>query len=63
MAYENYAVQLAIALGADEATAMQDIKEIIDFEIQIANVIIFLFLCSDIIGIVYTYLLEFFISV
>ena len=43
MAYENYAVQLAIALGADEATAMQDIKEIIDFEIKIANVIIFLF--------------------
>ena len=38
VAYEQYAVQVAVAFGADEATAMHDMKEIVDFEIQIANV-------------------------
>ncbi|XP_021361073.1 membrane metallo-endopeptidase-like 1 isoform X2 [Mizuhopecten yessoensis] len=36
-AYEKYAVELAKAFGANQATAEQQMKEMVDFEIKIAN--------------------------
>lgn len=38
MAYEQYAREMAIIFGADETTASNDTKDIVDFEIQIAQV-------------------------
>nr|XP_034338182.1 neprilysin-1-like [Crassostrea gigas] len=37
VAYEQYAREMAIIFGADETTASNDIKDILDFEIQIAQ--------------------------
>ncbi|ESO88295.1 hypothetical protein LOTGIDRAFT_165736 [Lottia gigantea] len=38
MAYENLAVQVATMLGADKTVAEQDMKDMVDFEILIANI-------------------------
>lgn len=38
VAYEQYAREMAIIFGADETTASNDTKDIVDFEIQIAQV-------------------------
>ena len=37
LAYENYATQLAIMFGADPTVAENDMKNMVDFEIQLAN--------------------------
>ncbi|KAK6179529.1 hypothetical protein SNE40_011862 [Patella caerulea] len=37
-AYETFAVKLTMALGADEATAKQDMKDMVDFEFRLANI-------------------------
>ncbi|KAL3862599.1 hypothetical protein ACJMK2_008556 [Sinanodonta woodiana] len=37
MEYENYAKSIAIALGANKSTADTDMKEMVDFEIKLAN--------------------------
>lgn len=38
MAYHNYMTKIAIILGADPATVADDMQEVLDFEIQLANV-------------------------
>lgn len=38
MAYEKYAQEIAIIFGADAIAAFNDIQDIVDFEIEIANV-------------------------
>ncbi|ESO88296.1 hypothetical protein LOTGIDRAFT_126394, partial [Lottia gigantea] len=38
MAYENLAFQVATMLGADKTVAEQDMKDIVDFEILLANI-------------------------
>lgn len=37
MAYHNYMTKIAIILGADEATAADDMQEVLDFETLLAN--------------------------
>ena len=37
-AYYRYLVDIAIALGADKATAQKDMKETLEFEMKLANV-------------------------
>ena len=44
LAYENYATQMAIMFGADPMTAKYDMKEMVDFEVRLANVS-FRYLC------------------
>jgi hypothetical protein len=39
MAYENYATQMAILFGANSMVATEDIQDMVDFEIKLANVI------------------------
>lgn len=38
MAYHNYMTKIAMILGADPATVQEDMQEVLDFEIQLANV-------------------------
>lgn len=38
MAYHNYMTKIAVILGADPATAAEDMHEVLDFETQLANV-------------------------
>ena len=38
MAYQNYAVSIAKLLGADPAQAEQQMADMVDFEVQLANV-------------------------
>lgn len=38
IAYHNYMTKIAIILGADPATAADDMQEVLDFETQLANV-------------------------
>ena len=38
MAYEKMQSEIAIAFGADRATAEEDAKNMVDFEIELANV-------------------------
>ena len=38
LAYETMLIDLAVALGADEGTAEQDAKDIVDFERELAKV-------------------------
>ena len=38
MAYQNFAIQVAEALGANPTTARDEMTQMVDFEIQIANV-------------------------
>lgn len=38
MAYENLAKSIAIGLGADEKTAADDMKKVVDLEIHLAQV-------------------------
>jgi predicted metalloendopeptidase len=38
VAYEKYATKMAVIFGADSEVAARDIKAVIDFEIEIANV-------------------------
>ncbi len=38
MAYQTYAIKVAITLGADEQTAEREITDVVDFEILLANV-------------------------
>ena len=38
LAYEKMVKEIAVALGADPAVAEQDAKELVDFEIELANV-------------------------
>ncbi|KAK3609653.1 hypothetical protein CHS0354_035937 [Potamilus streckersoni] len=38
MAYENYAKSIAIALGADKSQAETDMKNMVDFEIKVADI-------------------------
>lgn len=45
-AYYNYQVNMAVLLGADRDRAKQELKESIEFEIQIANVWNFLYMMS-----------------
>lgn len=37
LAYEKYAREMAVIFGADESTASNDMKDVVDFEIEIAN--------------------------
>lgn len=37
MAYHNYMTKLALILGADPITVADDMQEVLDFEIQLAN--------------------------
>lgn len=37
-AYHNYMTKIAIILGADPATAADNMQEVLNFEIQLANV-------------------------
>lgn len=37
MAYHNYMTKLALILGADPITVSDDMQEVLDFEIQLAN--------------------------
>lgn len=37
-AYLNYMTKIALLVGADPATVSVDIQEVLDFEIQLANV-------------------------
>ena len=37
-AYEQYAIDVAVLLGADEATAEADMKAMVDWEIDMAQV-------------------------
>lgn len=41
LAYHNYMTKIAMILGADEATVSDDMQEVLDFEIQLANVSLF----------------------
>ena len=36
--YEQFAINVAILFGANESTAEKEIREMIDFEINLANV-------------------------
>ena len=38
MAYQKMRAEIAIAFGADRATAEEDAKNMVDFEIDLANV-------------------------
>lgn len=38
MAYHNYMTKIAMILGADPATVAEDMQEVLDFEILLANV-------------------------
>lgn len=38
MAYQNFAVEVAIMLNADPARARKEMTEIVDFEVLLANV-------------------------
>lgn len=38
MAYHNYMTKIAIILGANPATVADDMQEVLDFEMQLANV-------------------------
>lgn len=43
LAYHNYMTKIATILGADPATVSDDMQEVLDFEIQLANVSLFIF--------------------
>ena len=52
VAYHNYMTKIAMILGADPATVQEDMQEVLDFEIQLANVgfcssSFFFYFCSD----------------
>lgn len=38
VAYENFAIDVAKLLGANVSVAVNDVKDMVDFEIAIANV-------------------------
>ena len=38
LAYQKMVQEIYVALGADQAVAEQDAKELVDFEIELANV-------------------------
>lgn len=38
LAYHNYMTNIAVILGADPATIHEDMQEVLDFEILLANV-------------------------
>lgn len=38
MAYQTYATDMAILFGADQNQAKQQMKDMVDFEIKLANV-------------------------
>ena len=38
LAYEEYAVSIALELGASESQTRREMKDMVDFEIQLANV-------------------------
>lgn len=38
LAYEQFATEMAVMFGANEATAKNDMKDMVDFEIKLANV-------------------------
>lgn len=43
MAYQTYATDMAILFGADQNQAKQQMKDMVDFEIKLANVSAFEF--------------------
>jgi hypothetical protein len=46
LAYEEFAVNVAILFGASNAVAKKDMRDVINFEIKLANVRFSLFLKS-----------------
>ena len=42
LAYENYATQMAILFGANSMVATEDMQDMVDFEIKLANVIFYI---------------------
>lgn len=43
VAYREFAINVAVLLGATKERAEQDVIEMLDFEVQLANVNIFMF--------------------
>ena len=43
MAYQKYAIDIAVLLGAEKELARQEMEEMVDFEIALAKVCFFIF--------------------